>query len=134
MLYLLDTNILSGLMRRDGRVSARAAGIAAADEMISCVIVQGEILYGIKASPLGRKRTEFEKTSQNIFSAIRCVEVPRAASEHYATIKFVRQRAGKPILENDLWIASTALALGAVLVRHDNDMQGIPGLTIEDWY
>ena len=35
--------------------------------------------------------------------------------------------------ENDLWIAATALALGATLVTRDSDFSGTPGLVIEDW-
>jgi predicted nucleic acid-binding protein len=34
---------------------------------------------------------------------------------------------------HDLWIAATALALGAVLISRDNDFQQIDGLTVEDW-
>ncbi len=35
--------------------------------------------------------------------------------------------------ENDLWIAATALSLGATLVTRDSDYEGIEGLQIEDW-
>jgi predicted nucleic acid-binding protein len=35
--------------------------------------------------------------------------------------------------ENDLWIASTAIALGAVLITRDSDFSQVPDLKIEDW-
>jgi len=35
--------------------------------------------------------------------------------------------------ENDLWIAATAMSLGASLVSRDNDVRNIDGLAIVDW-
>ena len=35
--------------------------------------------------------------------------------------------------ENDLWIAATALVLGAMLISSDSDFQRIDGLTVNDW-
>jgi predicted nucleic acid-binding protein len=35
--------------------------------------------------------------------------------------------------ENDLWIAATALALGATLVSRDGDFKQIDGLSVENW-
>jgi predicted nucleic acid-binding protein len=35
--------------------------------------------------------------------------------------------------ENDLWIAATALSVGAVLVTMDSDFERVEGLTVEDW-
>lgn len=35
--------------------------------------------------------------------------------------------------ENDLWIAATALVLGAVLVTRDSDFRNITGLSVENW-
>jgi predicted nucleic acid-binding protein len=48
-------------------------------------------------------------------------------------VKLARERAGRAIDDNDLWIASTALALGATLVTRDSDFQGIDGLSVENW-
>jgi tRNA(fMet)-specific endonuclease VapC len=55
------------------------------------------------------------------------------AARHYADIKVERERAGPRLDENDLWIAATARALGAVLVTRDRDFQGVHGLPIENW-
>jgi predicted nucleic acid-binding protein len=41
-----------------------------------------------------------------------------------------RQQQGLSLDENDLWVAATALALGAGLVTRDSDFAGIPGLSV----
>ena len=56
-----------------------------------------------------------------------------AVGDHYARLKVAARRLGHGIGENDLWIAATAVSLGAVLVSRDGDVRGIPGLTVEDW-
>ncbi len=68
-----------------------------------------------------------------LFAMLPCQPVPEAAGDHYATVKLTRERRGLALDENDLWIAATALALGAVLISRDSDFQQIDGLTVEDW-
>ena len=62
-----------------------------------------------------------------------CESVPAVAGDYYAQIKLARQQKGLALDENDLWIAATALALGAVLISRDSDFQQIDGLTVNDW-
>jgi tRNA(fMet)-specific endonuclease VapC len=59
--------------------------------------------------------------------------VPETAADYYATMKVTRQQKGLALDENDLWIAATARALGAVLISRDSDLQQIEGLTVHDW-
>jgi predicted nucleic acid-binding protein len=59
--------------------------------------------------------------------------VPEAAANHYARIKLTRQQKGLALDENDLWIAATAVALGATLISRDSDLQQIDGLPVSDW-
>ena len=54
----------------------------------------------------------------------------QAAGDVYANIKVSQQRRGLPLDENDLWMAATAVALGAILVSRDSDFQGIEGLSV----
>jgi len=68
-----------------------------------------------------------------LFAVFPCEPVPDSSGEHYARAKLARQRSGLPLDENDLWIAATALALGATLVTRDNDFRHIDGLTVDNW-
>jgi tRNA(fMet)-specific endonuclease VapC len=134
MLYLLDTNTISRLALREPKVLARAAAIGETDEAVTCTIVRGEVLYGIEHLPKGRRRDETNRLMQAVFQQIRCVPAPDLAAEGYAMMNESRQRAGRKIEENDLWISVTAMAIGAVLVSHDKDVQVTAGLVVEDWW
>ncbi len=133
MTFLLDTNAFSDLMRDHPNVDARLANIPATDRVVICSVVRGEIRYGIERLPQGKRRQELDSKAAGLFAVIPCEPVPEAAGDHYATVKLNRQRKGLTMDENDLWIAATALALGAVLVSRDSDFQQIGGLTVEDW-
>jgi predicted nucleic acid-binding protein len=98
--------------------------------VVTCPVVRGEILFGVHRVPAGRRRTELEATAHRFLSTFVCQPIPRTAGDHYAELKVYRQRSGLVIDENDLWIAATALALGAVLVSRDVDFAGIPGLSV----
>jgi predicted nucleic acid-binding protein len=74
-----------------------------------------------------------ENQAAPLFATIPCEALPETAGDQYARIKLIRQRKGLVLDENDLWIASTAWALGAVLVSRDSDFQQIDGLSVSDW-
>ena len=133
MLFLLDTNALSDLMREHPKIDARLASLAPADRAVICSVVRGEIRYGIERLPRGKRRQELEIKAAKLFAVLPCESVPEAAGDHYARIKLTRQQKGLTLDENDLWIAATALALEAVLISHDGDFQQIDGLTVNDW-
>ena len=133
MIYLLDTNALSDLARKRPSFETRMSEAVGAADVPTCVVAVGEILQGIERLPAGRKRDALHNQVRTILSTIPCEPVPITAAVIYATIKTQRQTAGRPMDANDLWIAATALALGAVLVSHDADFSDIPGLTVEDW-
>lgn len=69
----------------------------------------------------------------HLFVQFPCQSLADAIADVYARIKLATQRQGTTVDENDLWIAATALHLGAVLVTADSDFQRVPGLVLEDW-
>ena len=133
MIYLLDTSIFSDLMREHPKVDARLASIAPADRVVICSVVKGEIQYGIQRLPQGARRQELASKAAKLFPVIYCEAVPEVAGDLYARIKLTRQQKGLSLDENDLWIAATAMAPGAVLITRDSDFANIDGLTVSDW-
>jgi predicted nucleic acid-binding protein len=128
--YLLDTNAISDLMRAVPRIENWMAGLDRGDRVVTCTIVRGEILFGIARLPPGRRRTELEETGRQFLAIVRCEPVPERAADFYAAVKLARRQRGLALDENDLWVAATALALGATLVSRDGDFGGIDGLAV----
>jgi tRNA(fMet)-specific endonuclease VapC len=131
--YLLDTTTFSYLMRDDPNVRARIGALSATDRLAISATVRGEILYGIERLPAGRRRQALEAKAQQLFGALPCEAVEAAVADGYARLKRTAEQAGTSLDENDLWIAATAHALGAVLVTADSDFSRLPVLTMEDW-
>jgi predicted nucleic acid-binding protein len=72
----------------------------------------------------------WRKKAASAFAALPCEPIPERAGDSYAALKLIRQQRGLTIDENDLWVAATALALGATLVSRDRDFEGIDGLSV----
>ncbi len=133
MIYLLDTNAVSDLMRESPDVRRRLNAIAPADRAITCTIVRGEILYGISRLVPGKRKDDLIAKSGGVFAVLPCEPIPTLAGDLYGGLKVVQQAKGLSLDENDLWIAATALALGATLVTRDHDYSRIEGLSVQDW-
>ena len=133
MIFLLDTNAFSDLMRKHSRVEGRMSSLPAADRVVICPVVRGEILYGIEQLPQSRRRQILERQAAPLFAIIPCEPIPEGAGDHYARIKLTRQQKGLTLDENDLWLAATAMALNSLLITRDSDFQQIDGLTANDW-
>jgi predicted nucleic acid-binding protein len=103
------------------------------DEMVVCTIVVGEILAGVERLPAGRKRNDVQAKAGLVLPGFRCLAVELTAASHYARLKQEARSAGVAINDNDLWIAATAIVIGATLVTRDADFRRLPGLTVEDW-
>lgn len=117
--FLLDTNAVSALMKADADLMAWLAARPAADRLFTCPIVRGEILFGIRRLASGKRREELNARAHDVLAALPCTPIPEAAADIYASTKAARQLAGLVLDENDLWVASTAMALKATLVSRD---------------
>jgi predicted nucleic acid-binding protein len=133
VLFLLDTNAVSDLVRENAQIAARLSALSANDSAVICTIVLGEILFGLEQMPVGRRRSAMEAQVQKYVPSIPCRAVPESAAAHYAQVKQSCRSRGVPLDEADLWIAATALALDATLVTRDSDFGNVDGLRTEDW-
>jgi tRNA(fMet)-specific endonuclease VapC len=133
MVYLLDTNAFSDLMREHPKLDARLAALLPTDRVVICAVVRGEVRYGLARLAAGKRRNELTAKAELLFASLPCEPIPESAGDCYAQTKLAREKLGLTLDENDLWIAATACALGAVLVSRDTDFARIDGLSIEDW-
>lgn len=133
MIFLLDTNTFSDLMRGDPITISRSEAITDKDLAVICPIVKGEILFGIGRLPLGNRKQDLQLKADTLFAQLPCYPVPASASNYYADLKVESRSKGIGLDDNDLWIASTVFAFGATLVTRDKDFLQISGLATTNW-
>lgn len=128
--YLLDTNILSDLVRNpQGRVAAHIAQVGD-DVICTSIIVAAELRFG--AAKKGSERLTAQLES--ILSAIDIQPFEAPADSAYAKLRAELETAGVPIGGNDMLIAAQAVATGRVVVTdNEREFQRIGGLQVENW-
>ena len=101
--------------------------------IVTCAIVRGEIRYGLERLPAGKRRADLEAKARTVFATLFVEPVTQSAGDIYGTIRRSLELKGYNLSDNDLWIAATALSLGAILVSNDQAFSHVPGLVVEDW-
>lgn len=129
MLYMLDTNTVSHLIKKHPSVSRRVVDVPMSSLCISS-ITEGELLFGLAKRPEAARL----RTVVNEF-LLRVDAVPwdSDVAEYYGTARANLERQGKILGSLDLLIATHALHVGAILVTNDGAFAQVPGLRVEDW-
>lgn len=129
-LYLLDTNIISDLVRNpQGAAAGRVMACPPAD-LCTSIIVAAELRYGVLRRGSARLTEAVEAVLARL--SIRALEPP--ADARYAAIRQALEQTGNLIGQNDMLIAAHSLALGAVLVTDNSrEFERVPGLRLENW-
>jgi tRNA(fMet)-specific endonuclease VapC len=125
---MLDTNIVSALMRAPGGAVARRIGEVATAVSVS-VVVAAELRYGAVRKGSARLKTSVEA----ILSAIDIEPFAPPADLVYAHLRHRMEREGRPMGGNDLLIAAHALTLDRGLATDDRAFEHVPGLHVENW-
>lgn len=128
--YLLDTNILSSIIKQPNSLLAQK--IMSLDETSFCtsIIVACELRYGAKkkGSPQLIKKVDL------LLDNIPIAPLSPDVDYHYASLRTFLEKKGKPISAHDMLIAAHALALNATLItNNENEFNRIPGLAVENW-
>lgn len=133
--FLLDTNVLSELMRSTPSEEVLAWFAQNVDaSMFTSAITQAEILTGIALLPVGKRRSALAVAADAMFDidfAGRCLAFDSAAAKQQALIVSNRKALGHPITTEDSQIAAIALVAGLTLVtRNTKDFANIQGLLL----
>lgn len=129
-LYMLDTNIVSDLIRNPQGKVAKRIGRAGEDRICTSIIVAAELRYGCAKSSSSRLR----KAVEDLLGEINVLPFDVPADGKYGAIRTELEAAGKPIGSNDLLIAAHAHAAGATIVTANaNEFKRVPGLKVENW-
>ena len=127
---MLDTNIISDLIRNPQGKAARLIAKVGEDNVCTSIIVAAELRYGSAKS--GSKR--LRKAVEDMLGEISVLPFDVPADAEYGEIRAELEAAGKPIGGNDLLIAAHAYATGATIVTANiNEFKRIHGLNVENW-
>ncbi len=133
MTYVLDTNVVSALMKGDPAVVERLAATTQAEVAIPQPVL-AEIAFGIERLPRSKRRTSLQARFDLVSAEVPRAEWTDAVSRMFGRIKATLERRGTRIEDFDAAIAAHALALEATLVTANLDhMIRVPGLRVEDW-
>jgi tRNA(fMet)-specific endonuclease VapC len=130
MRYLLDTNIISNLVRHPrGKVFDRIS-TAGETEVCTSIIVAAELRYGSTKNNSSRLTAQLD----TVLAAIEVLAVETPVDAVYGSIRAGLERIGQPIGANDLLIAAHALALNLTLVTdNEREFSRIDRLRVENW-
>ncbi len=130
MRFLLDTNIVSDLLRApQGRVAERIRAVGEARVRTS-IIVAAELRFGARKLGSARLTARLEA----VLGVLEIAPFAAPADEVYGHIRAGLERAGTPIGGNDLLIAAQAIALGdTVVTDNEREFGRVEGLAVENW-
>jgi tRNA(fMet)-specific endonuclease VapC len=130
MRFLLDTNVLSDLVRYPrGRIAARIAEVGE-PQICTSIIVAAELRYGAAKKSSSRLSAQLEA----VLGALDVLVFEVPVDTVYGELRAGLERAGRSIGANDLLIAAHALALGhTVVTDNERAFSRIDDLRIENW-
>ena len=131
--YLLDSNVLSELMRNPrGTVAQKLEGVAAdADaHLITSIVVASEMRYGA----VKKGSVPLAERVDRLLASIEVAPLALGADAAYAILRADLERKGQLIGPNDMLIAAHAIALDAILVTDNvGEFKRVKGLRLENW-
>lgn len=128
--YMLDTNIVSALLRYPDGNAAKRIGEVGPDAICVSIITAAELRYGCARKGSAKLLAHVEA----ILESVQVLPLDVPADTEYGGIRAELEAAGKPIGANDLLIAAHAYAIGAVLVTDNtNEFTRVRGLRVENW-
>jgi len=130
MPYLLDTNIVSDLIRNpQGKIAQRVRRVGES-QVCTSIIVAAELRYGANKKGSPKLSAQLEA----VLGALEILPLEVPADAMYGTLRARLELAGTPIGGNDLLIAAQALALGyTVVTDNDKEFARVRELRCENW-
>lgn len=130
MRYLLDTNVVSDLVRNpQGKVAQHIRKVGEA-QVFTSIIVAAELRYGAAKRRSPRLSAQLEA----VLGALEVLPFETPADAAYGLLRTRLEQAGRPIGANDLLIAAQAIALGYTIVTdNEKEFARVQDLPRENW-
>jgi tRNA(fMet)-specific endonuclease VapC len=130
MLYLLDTNVVIALFAGEPSVVQAVRDAEVASKLRVPTIVLGELYYGARKSSKPIENTARVDALESRAAVLGC---DAGTSREYGKIKESLRARGRPIPDNDIWIAALALQHDLNLVTRDSHFQEVDSLAFVNW-
>jgi tRNA(fMet)-specific endonuclease VapC len=131
--YVLDTTLVSALMRAEPAPSARFLREPRESVMVPQPVV-AELLYGIERLPVSQRRRELDAALAVLLRDLKRATWTDEVSQRFAEVKADLKTRGERVEDFDVAIAAHAVAAGATVVtRNLRHFTRIRGLAVEDW-
>lgn len=130
MRYLLDTNIISDLVRNpQGRVTSRIREVGEA-QVTTSIIVAAELRFGAARKGSTRLNAQVEA----VLAAMEILPLEEPAACAYGLLRARLEKKGQMIGGHDLLIAAQAISLGFTLVTaNEREFARLHDLPCENW-
>ena len=133
-MYLLDTDILSNLIKRSPLMAllAKLASVPAEFQFTSSITL-GELTYGAYRA---RSRSEYllSRIETKLLPNLTVLPFDAAAARRYGELRAHLERQGTPIGDADSCIAAIALVRNFTMVTGNvRHFERVPGLSVENW-
>lgn len=134
MRLVLDTSVVSALMRRESGALERLKALRPGD-LVLCAPVAAEIRFGLDRLQVGsRRRVLLEEEYERLRAVLPWSDWTEEAALEFGHQKAILERTGTPVGDMDVIIASVALSVGAgVATVNVKDFAKLEALTVEDW-
>lgn len=132
--YLLDTNVLSELVRKrpDAAVASRVVALRSQEAATSAICVM-ELRFGAARHPAGRQL--WGRVAQGILAHLLVLPVDETVAREAGDVLASLEAAGTPIGTEDVLIGATARVHGlTVVTRNVRHLGRIPGIRVESWW
>ena len=133
-MYLLDTDILSNLLKRTPSTAliVKLASIPSEHQFTSSITL-GELIYGANRVP-ERTPVLMDRIESRLMANLPALPFDGAAARRFGEVRAELERRGTPIGEADLRIGAIALARDLTVVTGNvRHFQRIPELLVENW-
>ena len=107
-----------------------ASHLKAADELFVPAVVLGELSYGARKS--GKVQVNLERI-RDFEAVVSVLPVNATTADHYGIVKEALRAKGRPLPENDIWIAAVAVQHGLPVVSRDEHFREVDGLELARW-
>lgn len=125
--FLLDTNIVIALFSDEAIVKDN---LAQASEVFIPSVVIGELCYGARKS--GRVEANLARVDELVAGST-ILGCDAETARQYGEVKNNLRLKGRPLPENDVWIAAFALQHDLILVTRDTHFQEVEKLKTTTW-